>query len=146
VTHVRFPGEGVHIPSRHVLTPSNPGEWIVLEQKMDPKRPREWLAVNPVGGGSPKPISMPVSADSVGVNVSWSLTKVRWSPDSKSILFPVNQNGVDNIWSYPIAGGSPKVTHFDSDGIMAFDVDAKGRLVICRGAMARTAVLIRHAG
>lgn len=128
-----------------VISPG--GEWIVLEQKIDPKRPREWLAVNPLGGGSSKPISMPVSADSVGVNVSWRLSKVRWSPDGKSILFPVNHNGVDNIWSYPIAGGSPKqVTHFDSDGIMAFDVDAKGRLVICRGAMVRTAVLIRHAG
>jgi len=122
------------------------GKLVLVKQRLDPKRPQEWAAIIPVEGGPPRPISMPFSADSVGVNIQWNLRYLRWSPDSKSILFPVNQNGVDNIWSYAIAGGRARqITHFDSDGILAFDVDTKGRLVVIRGAMVRQAVLIRHA-
>jgi Tol biopolymer transport system component len=134
------------------FSPSEPplvspdGKSVLVEQRPDPKKPLEWAATLPITGGSPQPISMPVPPALVGIHVNWNLTHLHWSADSKSILYPVSQNGVDNIWSYPITGGRARqITNFDSDGILAFDVDAKGRLLICRGAMVRNAVLIHHA-
>ena len=142
-TPQRITSPGVLV-SNPLVSPD--GRSILVMQQADPKRPSEWAAVLPIKGGVPQPISMPVPAALVGAHVSWNLRHLHWSADSKSVLYPLNQNGVDNIWSYPVAGGRARqITHFDSDGIFAFDVDAKGRLLICRGAMIRNAVLIHHA-
>ncbi len=143
-TPQRITPPGVSVSAPPELSPD--GKSVLVKQQPDPKKPLEWAATLPITGGSPQPISMPVPAALVGTHVSWNLSDLHWSADSKSILYPVNQNGVDNIWSYTIAGGRARqITHFDSDGILAFDVDAKGRLLICRGAMVRNAVLVRHA-
>jgi len=52
---------------------------------------------------------------------------------------------VDNIWSAPI-GGNPatKLTHFDSDRILSFDVSPDNQLVIARGDFAIDMVLIKN--
>jgi serine/threonine protein kinase len=142
-TPQRITPTGVSV-SAPMISPD--GKSVLVKQQPDSRRPLEWAAVLPITGGSPKPISMPVSSASVGIHVNWNVKDLHWTPDSQSILFPVNQNGVDNIWSYPVAGGRARqITHFDSDGILAFDVDAKGSLLICRGARVRNAVLIHHA-
>ena len=44
-----------------------------------------------------------------------------FSPDEKSILFTNNSTGIFNVYSIPIAGGTPQqVTHSTTDGIYAF--------------------------
>ncbi|MGA8616981.1 MAG: hypothetical protein WB660_00460 [Candidatus Sulfotelmatobacter sp.] len=52
---------------------------------------------------------------------------------------------MDNIWSQPIAGGTPKkITHFNSEQIWSFDLSRDGkRLVMRRGTTQEDAVLIR---
>jgi len=72
-------------------------------------------------------------------------TWFRWGTDSRSLLYTKNEGGVDNIWSQPIAGGTPKqITHFHSELISGFDLSQDGkRLVMSRGTQKQDVVLIR---
>ncbi len=77
--------------------------------------------------------------------LSWWGTWFRWGTDSRSLLYTKNEGGVDNIWSQPIAGGTPKqITHFNSELISSFDLSPDGkRLVMSRGTRKQDVVLIR---
>lgn len=68
-----------------------------------------------------------------------------WGTDGRSLLYIKNEGGVNNIWSRPIAGGTPKqITHFNSEGISSFDLSRDGeRLVMSRGRRKKDVVLIR---
>ncbi len=72
-------------------------------------------------------------------------TWFRWGTDGRSLLYTKNEGGVDNIWSQPIAGGTPKqITHFNSELISNFDLSRDGkRLVMSRGTRKQDVVLIR---
>jgi eukaryotic-like serine/threonine-protein kinase len=99
------------------FSPSEPplvspdGKSVLVDQQPDPRKPLGWAALLPITGGSPQPISMPVPQALVGTHVNWNLTHLHWSADSKSILYPLSQNGIDNIWSYPITGGPRPPNH-----------------------------------
>jgi eukaryotic-like serine/threonine-protein kinase len=71
--------------------------------------------------------------------------KIRWSPDSHSILYVKNEGGVSNIWSQPISGEAlNQITHFNSALIRSFDLSRDGKqLVMNRGTANRDVVLIR---
>jgi serine/threonine protein kinase/Tol biopolymer transport system component len=70
---------------------------------------------------------------------------VRWTGDSRSLLYSSTRGGVSNIWERPIAGGSPKqLTHFTSEMIHIFDVSKDGmQLAIQRATSNSHVVLIR---
>ena len=43
---------------------------------------------------------------------------VRFSPDSKAIVYPIRHGGVDNLWSQPLDGSSgQQLTDFKSEHI-----------------------------
>jgi TolB protein len=67
-----------------------------------------------------------------------------WSPDGKSLTYVDTENGVSNIWSMPVAGGTPKrLTDFTSDLIFAYAWSADGKyLAVARGEEQRDVVLI----
>jgi Tol biopolymer transport system component len=69
----------------------------------------------------------------------------RWAADGRSLLYTKNEGGVDNIWSQPIAGGTPKqITHFNSERIGGFDLSRDGkRIVMNRGTVKQDVLLIR---
>jgi len=73
------------------------------------------------------------------------LTWFRWATDGRSLLYTKNEGRVDNIWSQPIAGGTPKqITHFNSEEITNFDLSRDGkRIVMSRGTGNQDVVLIR---
>jgi eukaryotic-like serine/threonine-protein kinase len=73
------------------------------------------------------------------------LTWFRWGTDGRSLLYTKNEGGVDNIWSQPIAGGTPKqITHFNSELISSFDLSRDGkRLVMSRGTIKQDVLVIR---
>ena len=56
------------------------------------------------------------------------------------------KNGVTNIWSQPISGGSPmQLTHFTSERIMSFDFSPDGKqIVYSRGHASSDAVRITN--
>ena len=75
-----------------------------------------------------------------------STETLRWTPDSRSLLYIKNENSVSNLWSQPISGGTAKkITHFNSEFIESFDLSRDGKwLVMERGTTDRDVVLIRE--
>jgi Tol biopolymer transport system component len=71
--------------------------------------------------------------------------RLRWTSDGRSLLYGRPENGVSNIWSQPIAGGSPKqLTHFRSGVIGAFNLSRDGKQwVMQRDNTASHVMLIR---
>jgi Tol biopolymer transport system component/predicted Ser/Thr protein kinase len=69
----------------------------------------------------------------------------RWADDDHSLLYTKNEDGVNNIWRQPIAGGTPQqITHFNTDSISWFDVSRDGkRLLMDRMRYTSDVVLIR---
>ena len=99
--------------------------------------PPEWVMI-PITGGPVKKINLPESIDSV-----WTL---KWASDGKSVLYPKNENGVENLWSFRLDGGKPtKLTDFPSDTIFSFDVSHDNRFVVSRGQVLHDLVLLENA-
>ena len=70
---------------------------------------------------------------------------VRWTGDSRSLLYSYSQSGTSNIWERPIAGGAAKqVTHFTSELNSVFDLSKDGKqLAIQRATSSSHVVLLR---
>jgi tricorn protease-like protein len=69
-----------------------------------------------------------------------------WAPDGKGIVYSHQENGVGNVWSVGFDGKPPKkLTSFNSDPIMAFDVSSDHRLAISRGVFMLDVVLLKKA-
>ncbi|MBV8906883.1 MAG: PD40 domain-containing protein [Acidobacteriia bacterium] len=67
-----------------------------------------------------------------------------WTPDGKSLIYPVTTRGVDNLWRAPVtAGAAEPLTHFRTEDlfIYAFSPDFKS-LAMGRGRDATDVVLI----
>jgi len=70
---------------------------------------------------------------------------LRWTPDSREILFSKREGGVSNIWRQPLSGGKPiQVTRFNSDEIWSFDLSRDGsQIVLTHGRIDSDVMLIR---
>ncbi len=52
----------------------------------------------------------------------------RFTPDMKAVVYPIIQNGVDNLWLQPINGSAGhQITNFKSEGISAFRWSPDGK-------------------
>ena len=73
----------------------------------------------------------------------------QFMPDSKALVFPIRENGVDNLWLQPLDGGpSHQLTHFTStDPILAFEWSLDGKkLAIQRSQRMSDVVLLHDSG
>jgi Tol biopolymer transport system component len=72
-------------------------------------------------------------------------TTLRWTPDSREILFSRNDGGITNIWRQPLTGAKPtQVTRFNSDQIWDFDISRDGsQIVLTHGRIDSDVMLIR---
>ncbi|HZR57321.1 MAG TPA: protein kinase [Terriglobales bacterium] len=70
---------------------------------------------------------------------------IRFSPDGKSVVYPVREAGVDNLWSQPLDGSPGKqITSFKSEQIREFHWSFDGsKLGVIRGHNDSDVVLIR---
>jgi len=70
--------------------------------------------------------------------------RIRFTPDSKSLAYSVDEHGVSNIWTMPLAGGPPKqLTDFKSDQIFDFAWSRDGKsLALSRGQESKDVVLL----
>ncbi|HXG63613.1 MAG TPA: protein kinase [Blastocatellia bacterium] len=133
-------GEPVRISDKIALQPvlSPDGKLIACWYSSgDPLNPPK-VAIIPVEGG--EPIRM---IDVKGFN--FELSRYRWSPDGKALLYVENRGGVSNIWRQPLDGSPAKqVTDFQTDIIFSFDWSRDGRQLACaRGVTTTDAILIR---
>jgi len=136
------------------------GIWKVPIQGGDPTRLGDVEAASPVvspdgkmiayhdvaEGHSPRVAIMPYAGGSVIETLEIpGTTTLRWTPDSREILYFKKEGAVSNIWSQPIIGGKPKqVTRFTSQRIYDFDLSRDGsRVLVSRFSSSSDAVLIR---
>jgi Tol biopolymer transport system component len=70
----------------------------------------------------------------------------RFAPDGKAILYPITENGIDNLVRQPLDGGKPQViTNFKSEQISDFHWSPDGKkLGLIRGHDDSDVVLIRE--
>jgi hypothetical protein len=72
-----------------------------------------------------------------------------FSPNGKSIVYTVRENGTDNLWEQPLSGGGAfkQLTHFTSERIARFEFSADGsQIAIQRAHTESDAILLRDAG
>jgi eukaryotic-like serine/threonine-protein kinase len=71
---------------------------------------------------------------------------VQFTPDGKSVAYPVKENGVDNVWVQPIDGEpGHQITHFNSEQILSFHWSPDGKkLGILRGHTDSDVVLLQE--
>ena len=71
---------------------------------------------------------------------------VQFTPDGKSVAYPIRENGVDNIWVQPLDGsGGRQITHFTSDQIDAFHWSPDGKnLALLRSHSESDVVLLQE--
>jgi serine/threonine protein kinase len=72
---------------------------------------------------------------------------VQFTPDGKSVAYPIHENGVDNIWIHPL-DGSPghQITNFTSEQISSFHWSADGKsLGVLRNHSESDVVLLQEA-
>ena len=70
----------------------------------------------------------------------------RFTPDGKAVVYPIRENGVDNLWQQPLDGSPGKqITSFKSERIMDFHWSFDGKqLAIVRGHTDSDVVLLRN--
>jgi Tol biopolymer transport system component len=68
-----------------------------------------------------------------------------WSIDSHAILYAKAEQGVSNVWNWPISGEPPtQITYFNNEFIWNLDLSRDGKqLVMDRGTSSSDVVLIR---
>jgi Tol biopolymer transport system component len=73
---------------------------------------------------------------------------IRYSHDGKAVVYPVSNNGVDNLWLQPLDGSAGRqITNFPSEHIMDFHFSPDGsKIGLVRGHTDSDVVLIRDAG
>lgn len=98
------------------------------------------LAVIPFEGGSPvKQFDIPRTVS------TWA--EIRWTRDGRELTYIDTKDGVSNIWSQPLDGGTPKqLTQFQEDQIFRYEWSKDGALVLSRGTVTRDLVLIKLTG
>jgi eukaryotic-like serine/threonine-protein kinase len=96
----------------------------------------EKLALITVGSNAP-PSMTPLQHPRIGL--------IRYSRDGKAIIYPVRENGVDNLWQQPLDGSlGRQLTSFKADHIWDFHWSPDGsRLAMVRGHNDSDVVLLR---
>ena len=70
---------------------------------------------------------------------------VGFTPDGKSLLYPISENGVENLWRQPLDGSSGRqITHFQSDGIVMFEFSPDGKILGVLRSHAESDVVLLH--
>jgi len=125
-----------HIALAPKVSPDGKLLMYLFAESADPFAPPNRVAIVPFEGeGDRKTLEIPASSTTAIV--------VQWSADSKSIIYSVNSSNVSNLWTIPIAGGSPKqITNFTDSLITGFAFGLDGQLACTRGILRRDAVLI----
>jgi Tol biopolymer transport system component len=71
---------------------------------------------------------------------------IRWTLNSKALIYLERRDGVYNLWQQPLDGTTPtQITNFTEDVIFYYDwLDDDGQLIVSRGARTKDIVLIRN--
>jgi eukaryotic-like serine/threonine-protein kinase len=72
----------------------------------------------------------------------------QFTPDGTAIVYPIHENGLDNLWLQPLDGSRGRqITDFKSDAIRMFRFSPDGKtLGILRSHTESDAVILRDSG
>ena len=128
-------------------TVSPDSQWIAYN-RLDEASGQWQIAVIPVNSGpiNGGPIdggAKPKIFDAPSPSIFRAL---RWTPDGKSVAYPVTTGNVSNIWSQPLAGGPPRqLTNFKDQLIFDFAWSRDGKhLALSRGIVNSDVVIISN--
>jgi Tol biopolymer transport system component len=119
--------------SRPAVSPD--GKWIACN-RLDEASGQWQIAVMPIEGeAAPRIFDVP------SPNIFRAL---RWTPDGRSVAYPVTVGNVSNIWSQPLDGGPPRrLTNFKDQLIFDFAWSRDGKqLALSRGLVNSDVVVI----
>jgi Tol biopolymer transport system component len=72
--------------------------------------------------------------------------RLRWTIDSKNLLYALSQAGVSNIWKQSLDDGIPEqMTHFEDEEIFFFALSPDGRFLACVRGRSVTDVVLMNA-
>ncbi len=73
---------------------------------------------------------------------------LQFTPDGKAVVYPIHENGTDNLWLQPLDGSRGRqITNFGSDAISSFRFSPDGKTIgILRSHTESDVVLLRDAG
>ena len=110
---------------------------MYLENPSAPDQRADKMAVVPIDGGTPIKV-FPIQ------NSATAVSMVKWSTDSKSLIFSQARDNISNLWVQPLAGGEPKqLTNFKDSYIYTFAFSPDGKnIVLSRGNYTRDAILL----
>ncbi len=150
ITLWRVPADGgspVQLINGSAVAPdvSPDGKFIVYmyTDSVDESAPPNRFAIIPIEDGEPVESREPVKT--FAFQTSGTISPLaHWSPDGRSILYPVSNRNVTNVWAQPIDGGPPKqITDFKDSLMTGFSWSRDGKtLAATRGMLLRDAVLI----
>lgn len=105
------------------LTTFSPDDSRILyssRQEFDGISQRVWKVVSAGGGETLVALKLPSEPKDV-----------EWSPDGKSVTFPLNVNGTGNIFRQRLEGGDPEiVTHFVDGKILDHEIPTDGQHIL----------------
>jgi Tol biopolymer transport system component len=72
----------------------------------------------------------------------------RFTPDGHAVVYPIQQNQVDNLWLQPLDGSAGRqITNFNNDKIQSFEYSPDGKqLGMLRLHVESDVVILRDAG
>jgi Tol biopolymer transport system component len=126
------------IPGRVAISPD--GTTIAFPYDGETSEPVVKIGVIPIGGG-PLIKSFDIPSDFNGV-----INSLHWSPDGRSLQYPIDRNGATNLWEQPLSGGPPRqLTRFPSGRIFDFNWSPDGKqMSLSRGETTGDVVLLRN--
>ena len=132
-------GEAVQISDRTTWGPmfSPDGKFLscwYYDESASPPRYRQAI-ISFADGQLVKMIDLPTTAG-----------RVAWSADGKDFFYTALRGDIANVWSVPVAGGSPKqLTKFTSEMIDNFDVTRDGKhFIVSRFTGTNDIILIKN--
>jgi eukaryotic-like serine/threonine-protein kinase len=128
-------GDPVRLSQGDAFNPVvSPDGRIIAYRDISETRPAK-IAIMPFAGGPPiKTFDIRTGA-------------LRWTPDSRRILYTKREGDFSNIWSQPVTRGKPtQITRFNSDLIIDFDLSRDAsQIVLSRESRDSDVILIRDA-
>jgi Tol biopolymer transport system component len=114
------------------------GKLIACAYRTDSTTPWK-IALLPTTGGTPiKTLGIPYAVNQI----------IRWSADSKSLLYLDSPKGVSNVWRLALSGEKAEsLTKFSAESIFGYQFSADGsQLISARGTITRQVIIFTNPG
>ncbi len=117
----------------------SPDGKLVAVRVFDSQTNANKIAIVPFSG------DLPTHIQTLDTSLNFRDVGLGWTSDSKAIIYADARDNADNLWTLPLAGGSPKqLTNFSSGLIFAFQLSPDGKqVVLSRGTQTDDVILIR---